>query len=210
MTNNFIVKSKRRSLLKAAAASMILPRIAFSSTPTNPDVVIIGAGTAGIQAAKILHSQGISFIVVEADGRIGGRVFTHNDIFGVPFDMHAHWMTYPIDNPLIDYGKGNGFNIYKDPRESRSFVGNREATKEEYRDQEQTYAAFSNKIKASAENVSGDNNNVRTALGEDFFASPWGYTVASNYGVWGMAQNSKDYSPKDWWNSVGGEDVWFC
>lgn len=204
------MKSERRIILKAVTASMVLPRIVFANTPTNPDVVIIGAGTAGIQAAKTLHSKGISFIVVEADGRIGGRVYTHNDIFGVPFDMHAHWMSYPPGNPLIDYAKDNGFDVYKDPRESRSFVGDREATKEEYKDLNKTYDTFYRKIKTSAKYVTGDDDNARTALGEEFFNSPWGYTVASNYGVWGMAQNSKDYSPVDWWNSVGGEDVWFC
>ena len=202
--------NQRRAFLKAAGACMVAPQIAFSNTPTNPDVVIIGAGTAGLGAAKTLQQAGISFIVVEADNRIGGRVFTHNDIFGVPFDMHAHWMTYPPDNPFIDYGTENGFDIYKDPRESRSFVGNREATEEEYRDLDKTYDLYNQKIQRSAENVRGEADNVRTALGEDFFNSPWGYTVASNYGVWGMAQNSKDYSPVDWWNSVGGEDVWFC
>ncbi len=207
---NIKTSGQRRAFLKAAGASMIAPRLAFANVPSDPDVVIIGAGTAGLGAAKSLQKEGVSFVLVEADNRIGGRVFTHNDIFGVPFDMHAHWMSYPLDNPFIDYGKNNGFDIYKDPRESRSFVGNREATKEEYKDQNKAYDIFYNKIKNSAEHVTGDADNVRTALGEAFFNSPWGYTVASNYGVWGMAQNSKDYSPVDWWNSVGGEDVWFC
>jgi len=183
---------------------MFAPRILFANTPTNPDVVIIGAGIAGIEAAKTLHDKGISFVVVEANNRIGGRVYTDNDIFGVPFDIHAHWMIYPSGNPLIRYGKNSGFDVYRDPRVSKSFVGNREATEEEYRDLGETYGLFDKKIKASANRVTGDDDNVRTALGEDFFKRPWGYTVASNWGVWGMAQNSRDYSPKDWWNSVGG------
>ncbi|MCP4766238.1 MAG: FAD-dependent oxidoreductase [Gammaproteobacteria bacterium] len=197
-------KNQRRLLLKAGVASMLVPRIVFANTPTNPEVVIIGAGIAGIEAAKTLHDKGISFVVVEANNRIGGRVHTNNDIFGVPFDMHAHWVNYPTANPLIKYGKNNGFDIYRDPRVSKSFVGNREATEEEYRDQDKTYKLFNQKIKSSAYTVGGDDDNARTALGEDFFKRPWGYTVASNWGVWGMAQNSKDYSPTDWWNSEGG------
>ncbi len=197
-------KSQRRLILKAGVASMFAPRIVFANTPTNPEVVIIGAGIAGIEAAKTFHDKGISFVVVEANNRIGGRVYTDNDIFGVPFDTHAHWMSYPSGNPLIKYGKNNGFDVYRDPRVSKSFVGNREATEEEYRDLSKTYNLFNKRIEASANNVTGDDDNVRTALGEDFFKRPWGYTVASNLGVWGMAQNSKDYSPVDWWNSVGG------
>ena len=155
-------------------------------------------------------TKGVSFVVVEADNRIGGRVYTNNKIFGVPFDMHAHWIAYAPGNPLISYAKANGFDVYKDPDETKSFVGNREATEEEYRDLRKTYALFSKKIEASAKHVTGDDDNARTALGEEFFKMPWGYTVASNYGVWDMAQNSRDYSPVDWWNSVDGGDNWFC
>jgi monoamine oxidase len=198
------LESQRRLLLKAGVAAMVAPRIAFANTPTNPDVVIIGAGIAGLEAAKTLHSKGISFVVVEANNRIGGRVHTDNDIFGVPFDMHAHWVNYPSANPLIKYGRNNGFDVYRDPRVSKSFVGKREATEEEYKDIDKTYTLFNQKIRASANSVTGDDDNARTALGEDFFNRPWGYTVASNQGVWGMAQNSRDYSPKDWWNSEGG------
>ena len=138
--------SQRRLLLKAGAAAMAAPRIVFANTPTNPDVVIIGAGIAGIEAAKRLHDESISFIVVEANNRIGGRVHTNNDIFGVPFDMHAHWMNYPSGNPLIRYGKNNGFDVYRDSGVSKSFVGNREATKEEYKDIDKTNALFNKKI----------------------------------------------------------------
>ncbi|MCP4042243.1 MAG: FAD-dependent oxidoreductase [Gammaproteobacteria bacterium] len=183
---------------------MFAPRIVFANTPSNPEVVIIGAGIAGIEAAKTLHDKGISFVVVEANNRIGGRVYTDNDIFGVPFDIHAHWMIQPGSNPLLKYGKDNGFDIYRDAGGYKSFVGNREATREEIRERDKTFELFNKKIKASYKIASGDDDNVRTALGEDFFDLPWGYTVASNEGPWSMAQNSKDYSPKDWWNSSGG------
>ncbi len=107
---NTIKNIRRRFLLKAGAASLLAPRIIFASTPSNPEVVIIGAGIAGIEAAKTLHSRGVSFIVVEANNRIGGRVYTDNDVFGIAFDTHAHWID-SNGNPLIDYGKNNGFDI---------------------------------------------------------------------------------------------------
>jgi monoamine oxidase len=43
------------------------------------DVVIIGAGAAGIAAARELHEQGLRLTVLEARERIGGRVWTHRD-----------------------------------------------------------------------------------------------------------------------------------
>ncbi len=183
---------------------MVTPQLLFANTPTSPDIVIVGAGIAGLEAAKTLRDKGISFVVIEADNRIGGRAITNDIIFGVPFDMHAHWMLSPSVNPLIRYGRENGFDIYKDSRKSRSFVGNREATKEEYRDLYKTDTLFTQKMEASARSVIGEDDNARTALGKDFFELPWGYTVSSNYGPWSMAQNSRDYSPRDWSNSIGG------
>ena len=61
----------------------------MGNTVTNPDVVIIGAGIAGLEAAKTLQNKGISFVVVEANYRIGGRVHTNNKIFVCRL-IHTH------------------------------------------------------------------------------------------------------------------------
>ncbi|MCP4332783.1 MAG: NAD(P)-binding protein [Gammaproteobacteria bacterium] len=37
-------------------------------------MVIIGAGVAGIEAARTLCGKGVSFVMVEANNRVGGRV----------------------------------------------------------------------------------------------------------------------------------------
>ena len=86
------LQQQRRLLLKGIAASAITPWAVKADTIANPDVVIVGAGIAGLEAAKTLHKKGVSFLIVEANNRIGGRIHTNNKIFGVPFDTHAHWM----------------------------------------------------------------------------------------------------------------------
>jgi monoamine oxidase len=45
----------------------------------NVDVVVVGAGAAGLAAARHLHEAGIEVAVVEARDRIGGRVCTIRD-----------------------------------------------------------------------------------------------------------------------------------
>lgn len=44
--------------------------------PTNPDVVVVGCGAAGIAAARKLSAAGRSVVVLEAADRIGGRAHT--------------------------------------------------------------------------------------------------------------------------------------
>ena len=114
------------------------------------------------------------------------------------------------DNPLLNHAKARGFEVYRDPGRVEYFVGNRKATDEELGDLHQTDTLFNSRIKRSAlSSASGSDDNARTALGEDFFATSWGYTVASEYGVWDMAQDSADWSPKSWWSSLDATS-WFC
>ena len=143
-------QQQRRLLLKGIAASALAPRIVMGNTVTNPDVVIVGAGIAGLEAAKTLHSKGVSFLVVEADNRIGGRVHTNNKIFGVPFDTHAHWMRASPTNPLIAHARSNGFDVYRDHGEQQYFVGNRKATKDEITEIWKTDALFNKRIRNSS------------------------------------------------------------
>jgi len=61
---------------------------------TNPDfdVIIIGAGAAGISAARRIAQSVKTFAVFEASYRWGGRCFTDLKTFGVPYDQGAHWV----------------------------------------------------------------------------------------------------------------------
>lgn len=83
---------------------------------TQTDVIIIGAGSAGLSAAKELRKQGISFIVVEASHRIGGRAYSEEIAPDVWFDLGCAYVDagpkFPnhIDesNPFIDFAKKQG------------------------------------------------------------------------------------------------------
>lgn len=64
----------RRAMLGAAIVAGAAPRVAWGRT--QADVIIIGAGLAGLNAALILEAAGAKVIVVEASRRIGGRLHT--------------------------------------------------------------------------------------------------------------------------------------
>ena len=52
-------------------------------TSKRVDVVVIGAGAAGLAAARLLHDAGLNIVVLEARARIGGRIYTHREP-GIP------------------------------------------------------------------------------------------------------------------------------
>lgn len=65
------------------------------------DVAVIGAGAAGLAAGSALRAAGVSFAVIEARGRIGGRAFTDRTTFpGLHFDAGCHWLHVAATNPL--------------------------------------------------------------------------------------------------------------
>jgi monoamine oxidase len=56
------------------------------------EVVVIGAGVAGLAAARALRGAGRDVIVLEARDRIGGRVYTHHEPQGRPIELGAEFI----------------------------------------------------------------------------------------------------------------------
>lgn len=70
---------------------MTEPKEGVDVTSTDNEVVVIGAGYAGLAAALALHDAGRDVVVLEARRRVGGRVETeHHD--GVPLDLGGMWV----------------------------------------------------------------------------------------------------------------------
>lgn len=65
-------------------------------------VVVVGAGMAGLVAARLLHDSGFSVTVLEARERNGGRVWT-DDRLGVPIDLGGSWVHGVDGNPLAQW-----------------------------------------------------------------------------------------------------------
>jgi monoamine oxidase len=94
------------------------------------DVAIVGAGAAGLGAARAAQERGLSFVVLEAMDRIGGRAHTESTTFGVPWDRGCHWLHSADINPMRVLADRYGFHYLKEQPPFRHHVGDRFLTSE--------------------------------------------------------------------------------
>jgi monoamine oxidase len=117
----------RRSFLAVSAAVVAAPSVVRAQGGADLDVAIIGAGAAGIAAARRIAAANRRFVLLEASDRIGGRCVTDTATFGVPFDLGAHWIHRPDGSQLTGATQTTGFEIYTAPRGQTVRVGPRNA-----------------------------------------------------------------------------------
>jgi monoamine oxidase len=121
----------RRDLLSASAALAVTPalgrRARAAALPREADIVVIGAGAAGIAAARRIQAASRSVIVVEAAGRIGGRCLTDTATYEVPFDRGARWLHSPDTNPMVRFARNAGLEVYPAPLGQKIRIGRRYA-----------------------------------------------------------------------------------
>src|SRR5262245_28194797 len=115
----------RRSFLAVSAAVVAAPSVARAQGSADVDVVIIGAGAAGIAAARRIAAANRRFVLLEASDRIGGRCVTDTTTFGVPFDLGAARPHRPDGSLLTGPGQPPGPEIYPAPRGQARRVGPR-------------------------------------------------------------------------------------
>jgi monoamine oxidase len=124
----------RRSFLAAGAALLAAPALHAKPEDFDVDVAIVGAGAAGIAAARRIHAAKTRYVLFEANRRTGGRCITDTALFGVPFDMGAHWLHDPRGNPLVKLAARTGLDIYPAPRGQEVRIGLRNARAAELED----------------------------------------------------------------------------
>ncbi len=84
----------------------------------NRDVVIVGAGAAGLTAANELRKAGLSVAVLEARDRVGGRLWT-DVIDGAMLEIGGQWVS-PDQDALIETLADLGLETYERYREGDS------------------------------------------------------------------------------------------
>lgn len=69
---------------------------------TTGTILVIGAGMAGLAAARMLHDRGFHVQVLEARDRLGGRIWTSTKWPDMPLDLGASWIHGTAGNPLTE------------------------------------------------------------------------------------------------------------
>lgn len=143
----------------------------------DADLLVIGAGAAGIAAARTAIAAGRSVRVLEARSRIGGRAFTDATTLGTPFDLGATWLHAAERNPLVPLAREGGITLADSDalRQEIAFLEGRRATPEELAAFDAAEAAFEAAIRARAAEPGPDIAAAAAAPQ----GGPWDATVAA-------------------------------
>lgn len=129
------------------------------SLPSSIDVAVIGAGAAGLSAARRLARAGVAVVVLEARGRIGGRAHTLA-VEGMALDLGCGWLHSADENVLCGLGREAGFTIDETPPPWRQQAFNLGLTPAEQAEFGEAYAAFDERVAEAAK--AGDDHAAST------------------------------------------------
>ena len=167
------------------------------------DVVVIGAGLAGLGAATALRAAGRSAVVLEATERIGGRAWTTlpPELGGVWFDMGAVWLHNAETNPLVPLARAAGETLLRSDelRVERVFVGARQATAEEVADLGGAWQRFEDR---AAELLREGGDVPLAAVARSMPDDPWAVTVETWEGPIICVASADEFSTRDWLRNV--------
>jgi monoamine oxidase len=113
------------------------------------DAAIIGAGAAGIAAARLLIADGADVLLLEARDRAGGRAFTW-PAEGFPLDLGAGWLHSADVNPLVGVLEASGHAIDRTPPPWGRQSGNQDFPAEDQAEYRRVLNALDDKISVQA------------------------------------------------------------
>jgi len=86
---------------------------------SGSDLIVVGAGAAGLAAARRARELGLTVVVLEAKDRIGGRAHTDSRSLGIPWERGANWLHEAERNLFRRYADAAGFAYERQPSERR-------------------------------------------------------------------------------------------
>jgi len=196
----------RRNFIAGVTALASAPALGAVSASGETDVAIIGAGAAGIAAARKVAAAGRRFALIEASDHIGGRCVTDTRIFGVPFDRGAHWVHMPDINPVAKLAGRSGLDLYPAPPGQKLRIGKRNAREGEMED----YLAAIVRANRAIQDAARGKVDVACmqALPKDL--GDWRPAVEFVLGPFGCGKNLDEISAMDFARSLERDVDAFC
>lgn len=114
------------------------------------DVVVVGAGAAGIAAGRRLRELGLTFEILEARSRPGGRAWTVNLDEGFPIDLGCGWLHSADENDWARFAERERVPLDKTPPPWQREQDQVNFPAREQRKFRAAYAAFQERIAAAA------------------------------------------------------------
>ena len=171
------------------------------------DVVVVGAGAAGIAATTALHAAGFKVICLEAADRVGGRAHTDTAIFGVPYDMGAHWLHNEHSNALKAPGLAMGLDLYLAPEIGVTHGLDDDAVL--WDEVDDLFGKIKQAAQDDAETEARSGRPTDRSLADVHVEKdPWSFTAAMVFGL-SIARDLPDTSLRDMVTWDHGDD-WFC
>jgi monoamine oxidase len=170
---------------------------------SDPDIVIVGAGAAGLSAARTLRDAGRSVVVLEAHESIGGRARTSSPdgLRGAWFDEGASWLHQVDRNALVDLARDGGETLRPAHQGGRRlYDGGRDATAAEtgpYDAAAEAWHAAATRLAASAR--TGGPDPALSAAGDRWSPDdPWLANIEFWEGAIIAAADADALSMLDW------------
>jgi monoamine oxidase len=196
----------RRTFIAGTAALASAPALGAVQASGETDVAIVGAGAAGIAAARKVAAAGRRFALIEASDHAGGRCVTDNRTFGVPFDRGAHWLHMPDVNPVAKLAGRTGLDLYPAPPGQKLRIGRRNAREGEMED----YLAAMVRANRAIQDAARGKADVACiqALPKDL--GDWRAAVEFVLGPFGCAKNLDEVSAVDFARALERDTDAFC
>ena len=201
-----MTRLSRRTFLAGSAALAVAPALGQVPASGEVDVVIVGAGAAGIAAARKVAAAGRRFALLEATDRVGGRCIADAKIFGVPFDRGAHWIHMPDINPVAKLAPGTGLDVYPAPPGQKLRIGPRNAREGEMED----FLAAQVRANRAIADVARGKTDVPAAQALPKDLQDWRPTVEFVLGPFAYGKDLSDISAVDFARAAERDSAAFC
>ena len=134
--------------------------------PDHCDIVVVGAGAAGIAAARLLMAYCVDVRLLEARGRPGGRAYTRIE-GGFPLDMGCGWLHSAEVNVLKPLARAAGFAIDESDPPWQRVPDPRYFAPEKHAQFRAAHDAFDERLAAAGESLVTGQDHPASALLED-------------------------------------------